>query len=424
MGVDRRRNSLPLSTGFRAALRFLALLAVAAPRVAHAAPAGDCARFAAVVPDGAANAAGFDWSTLPAVPAAPATGAYRIAVWGDSLTSARTFVEAALQAAGIDKADLLPSFIQAGINVSGLVLPLRSACASAGWKTAYAYREKSETPAFSEGLVSMESSTPGDVLFLDFRFPQASTRVEQLDILYDKATADGSLLLGVAVDGQGEQLVPLSRTAARVLRIAPRTPMATVRIRLVSGQVRLHGFQPHYAGAPAVVLDILSVPGAQMRGWRHVDEALVAGRTGTGPDYDLILVEYGTNEGAGPVFDAREYADTLRGNLARVRMFHPHARCLLIGPPDRGVAGDGGANPLRYAAVHRQIAMTQSRIGAAYGCGFWDWQGDMGGMGAALRWARTRPPLMQPDLTHMTAQGYEASGRAFARIHPFLIPKH
>jgi hypothetical protein len=424
MGVDRRRICFPLSARFRPAPRFLALLAVAALRVAHAASTGDCTRLAAVVPDGAANAAGFDWSTLPAVPARPAAHAYRIAVWGDSLTSARTFVDAALQATGIDKADVLPSFIQAGINVAGLVLPLRSACASAGWKTAYAYREKGETAAFSEGLVSMESSTPGDVLFLDFRFPQAATRVDGLDILYDKATADGSLLLGVAVDGQDEQLVSLSRTAARVLRIAPRAPMATVRIRLVSGQVRLHGFLPHYAGAPAVVLDVLSVPGAQMRGWRHVDAGLVAGTAGAAPDYDLILVEYGTNEGAGPVFDAREYADTLRGNLARVRTFHPHARCILIGPPDRGVAGDSMANPLKYAAVHRQIATTQRQAGAAYGCGFWDWQGEMGGPGAALRWARATPPLMQPDLTHLTAQGYETSGRAFARTHPFLVPKH
>jgi hypothetical protein len=102
----------------------------------------------------------------------------------------------------------------------------------------------------------------------------------------------------------------------------------------------------------------------------------------------------------------------------------PPARCILIGPPDRGIPGDGIANPLKYAAVHRQIAMAQRQVGAAYGCGFWDWQGAMGGIGAALRWALAKPPLMQPDLTHMTAQGYEASGRAFARTHPFHISTH
>ena len=397
------------------ALRIAALLCAAALRVAHAAPAPDCAHQLAAAP--ALDGPGFDWRALPAAPAA-VPGPYRIAVWGDSLTSARIFIDAALDAAGIDARTVQPGFIQAGFGVAGIALPVRQACASAGWHSAYAFKDTAATPAFSEGLVSMTSSGPGDAVFLDFRFPRPDARVRALDILFDKTAPGASLLLGISVDGQAERLIPLSGSTARVLHIVPRTPMATVRMRLVSGRMRLHGFRPLFADAARIVLDTMSVPGGLLRAWSQVDPARAAGA----PDYDLILLQYGTNEGAAPAFDATRYAGYLRTHLARVRALHPEARCILIGPPDRGMTGPG--DPLKYAAIHRSIATAQRRVGAEFHCGFWDWQGETGGPGTAVRWAQARPPLMQPDLTHMTARGYDASGRLFARFHPFPIPSH
>jgi lysophospholipase L1-like esterase len=398
----------------RAIPPLIALLAAATWRLAHGAQCG------AMAPAEAPAAAAFTWQALPASEAAPAPAPYRIGVWGDSLTSARNFFDAALLASGIGRTAVLPSFIQAGVGVASLALPLKASCAGPGWHTAYAYRAKGEAPAFSLGLVSMEAGSPGATLALDFRFPLADTRVRQLDILYDKATPDGSLLLAVSLDGQEEQLIPLSRAAGGVLRIAPPTPIARLRLRLVAGQIRLHGFLPQYAAAPRVVLDTLSIPGALLRGWQQVEPAVLPGM----PVYDLIVLQYGTNEGASPAFDAAGYASYLRASLARVRQLQPQARCILIGPPDRGVTSAPAADPMRYSAIHRQIARAQKEVGAQFRCAFWDWQGETGGPGTALRWARASPPLMQPDLTHMTAQGYEASGRMFARSHRIAIPQH
>lgn len=395
--------------------RLAALLAGAALRLAHAGT--DCA---VAPPAEPLPGAAFAWHALPAGAATMAPAPYRIGVWGDSLTSASNFFDAALQTAGIERSAVLPSFIQAGLRVPGLALPLKAACASAGWQTAYAYRAKGETPAFSPGLVSMEAAGPGARLALDFRFPLPTTRVRQLDILYDKAAPDGSLLLAVAVDDQEEQLIPLSRADGGVLRIEPAASLARLRLRLVSGQVRLHGFLPHYEGTARVMLDAMSVPGAVLRGWQQIDPRLLPGA----PAYDLIVLQYGTNEGATPAFAPAGYAATLRASLARVRQLQPQARCILIGPPDRGVTEGHGADPLKYAAIHRQIASAQQRVGAQFRCAFWDWQGETGGPGTALRWARASPPLMQPDLTHMTAQGYEVSGRMFARSHRSTLPKH
>jgi lysophospholipase L1-like esterase len=397
------------------ASRVAALLCAAALQGVQAAPAPDCAHQLAAAP--AAGDPGFDWRTLPAAPAG-ARGPYRIAVWGDSLTSAPNFIDAALGAAGIDARGVRPGFIQAGLGVAGLALPVRQACASAGWRTGYAYKDKSAAPAYSEGLLSMTSSGPGDAVFLDLRFPRPDARVRALDVVYDKAAPGASLLLGVSVDGRAERLIPLTGSTARVLHIAPQAPLATARIRIVSGQMRLHGFRPSYEDTPRIVLDALSVPGGQLRAWSQVDPALAAGA----PDYDLILLQYGTNEGAAPAFDAPRYAGYLRTHLARVRALHPQARCILIGPPDRGMTGIG--DPLKYAAIHRSIATAQRRASAEFHCGFWDWQGETGGPGTAMRWAQARPPFMQQDLTHLTARGYEASGRLFARFYPFPIPSH
>jgi len=398
-----------------------AVLCAAALHLVHAAPAPECARRLAAAP--APDAPGFEWSALPATAAAaPAgpQGPYRIALWGDSLTSAPIFMDAALAAAGIDARAVLPGFVQAGMQVSGLASPVKLACATDGWRTAYAFKEQGTTPAFSEGLLSMTSSGPGDAVFLDLRDAHAAARVRELDVLYDKAGPNASLLLGVSVDGHAERLIPLSRTDARVLRIAPQAPMATVRIRLVSGRVRLHGFRPRYDDVPRIVLDTMSVPGGTLRAWSQVDPRLAPG----GPDYDLILLQYGTNEGAAPAFDAARYAAYLRTHLAQVRAAHPDARCILIGPPDRGVVAGRGGDPMKYATIHRSIALAQRRASAAFRCGFWDWQGETGGPGTAVRWARSQPPFMQPDLTHMTARGYDASGRQFARFYPFPLPQH
>lgn len=407
--MSRTGHSHRLRAGKRAtqAAVLAVLITAAISRASHAAQ--DCSYQEA---GGRATDASFTWTTQPEVQAAPAQPTYKIAIWGDSLTSARNFIDAALKTSGIE--NTTPSYIQAGIRVPGLNLPLKHACATAGWKTGYAYKEKGNTPAFSEGMLSMESSTPGDVIQLALR-----DRVTQLDIQYEKSAPDGSLLLGVAVDGGPEQLIPLSRTDAGMLRIMPEAPMSAVVLRLVSGQIRIHGFRPRYEHAERVVLDTFSVPGAQMRGWNFVDEHLTQSAT----DYDLILVQYGTNEGASPSFDAAAYAASLRTNLARLRHFQPRARCILIGPPDRGVAAGPGVPPQKFSVVHRQIAVAQRQVGTAFGCGFWDWQGETGGPGTAVRWMRSTPPLMQPDLTHMTARGYELSGRLFGRSFPFKFPQ-
>lgn len=346
---------------------------------------------------------------------------YKIALWGDSLTASKDFINAALNAYGIRTESARPAFIQAGFNVAGVSLPLKVGCATEGWKLAYAYKERGAASGFSKGLLSVSSDTPNDALVLDFRSPLPSTRVRQLNILYHKSAPQDLLVLGVAIDGGEETLISLSKQSAPYLHIRPTAPMSTIKIRLVAGQVTVHGFEPLYQNAPAVIVDSLSVPGAWFKGWSHVDARYFfsAGESERARDYDLILIQYGTNEGVNVDFDRQKYAHYLRTNLTRLRKFYPKSRCVLIGPPDRGVVGRAPAiDLLKYSTTHRQIALAQKQAGLEFQCGFWDWQAAMGGAGAAAQWANMTPPQMQPDLTHLTAAGYAASGRLFATAFP------
>jgi lysophospholipase L1-like esterase len=365
------------------------------------------------------SGASFTWNTPTRAPDPPPVTPRAIALWGDSLTSAPDFIEAALSASGIATATVLPSFIQAGMTVPGLRLPLKLGCASKGWQVAYAHKEKRDQAGFSKGLLSLSSENPGDTISLDFRFPLPSTRVTQLTLLYEKPKPDGSLMLAVAVDDGDENFISLSKTSGSALQIRPDTPMAAIRIRLVSGKVTVHGFAPSYQAAPAALLDSFSIPGGLLRSWSNTRERLFPAASAMAADYSVILVQYGTNEGANPGFSRDNYVSYLRANLGRLRKFYPRSRCILIGPPDRGVVGSvAPPGALHYSNVHHQIALAQKQVGLEQRCAFWDWQAAMGGPGSAARWARMNPPQMQADLTHLTARGYQVSGRMFAAALP------
>lgn len=359
------------------------------------------------------------WKTQAESGESYSPAAYKIAVWGDSLTSSRDFINAALNSYGIRKESVLPSFIQAGFNVAGVSLPLKASCATKGWTVNYAHKESRDLPGFSKGFLSVSSETPNDAILLDFRSPQPSIRVKQLNILYHKRQSQGLLVLGVAIDGGEETLISLSKKSEANFQIRPKTPMSTIKIRLIAGQITVHGFEPVYQDEPAVILDSLSVPGGLFKSWSNVDERYFFSGPEQVLDYDLVLVQYGTNEGANFDFDLQKYLNYLRSNLSQLRKFYPKSRCVLIGPPDRGVTGRAQSfDSLKFSKAHRQISLAQKQAGLEYHCGFWDWQAAMGGAGAATRWARMNPPQMQPDLTHLTAKGYEVSGRMFATAFP------
>lgn len=263
-------------------------------------------------------------------------------------------------------------------------------------------------------------------------------------------------VLRLSVNDDPAQLLELDPAKDNLLRIVAEHPVATVKLELVAGSVGLDGFVPHYDIEPDYLFDTLGIPGATARGLQFMGAEWE--RDDPWPPYDLLLVEFGTNEGNYSNFDAAAYAQELRRSLATLRGLQPGAACVLIGPTDRGVhvprprvamktikvkqcKGKGKkrkcttvlkkvprckgrkcqvkAAPkvdlLRYARIHATISDVQREVGKEFQCHAWSWQAAMGGPGGIYRWVRQSPPLAQRDLIHLTGAGYRLSAQLFAQ---------
>jgi lysophospholipase L1-like esterase len=264
-------------------------------------------------------------------------------------------------------------------------MPLRVACAGPAWRTRQA-----------TGLVTLEAETQGAELAWDFRWPAATTTVQSVDLRLGQREPGRRLLLAVSADDGPEKIFAVPGASSEVVRIRADSPFATLRLRLVAGQAVLAGLEPLYAQGASALVDLYAVPGATMEGWLGASEEVPARRR-----YDLAVLAFGTNEAAVPAFSPNAYADSLRRSLGGWRKFFPDSRCVLVAPPDRG-DGAAGRAPSRR---HHQVAVVQRVVGRSFGCESWDWQGWMRSSAGA--------PL-HADATHLSARGYEASGRAFA----------
>jgi lysophospholipase L1-like esterase len=135
---------------------------------------------------------------------------------------------------------------------------------------------------------------------------------------------------------------------------------------------------------------------------------------------DLIVLEYGVNEGFDDTLDPGAYERLLRGEIARLRAEAPNAALLIMGAPE-AMRGDGGGycpddpearwRPPAMLAVVRDI---QQRVAASTGVAFWDWRGRMGGDCSAFRLTLPGPngvdPMMRGDHVHFTQAGADWIG--------------
>lgn len=363
----------------------------------------------------------------------PASRLARIGIWGDSHLAAHFFQDELLRLAGVKRARVLPTFLPPTMGRGGVRLPIRKACQGEGWSLKSAYVAQNGS-VFGPGLVQLRSQTADAYLWIDFRQQPGEAALNSLDILFTPEA--GATQLGVTVDDEEEKIVALDAESGGKLKVQADKPFSVVKLRLVEGSLVLEGFKPAYVDTPIARLDTMAVPGAMMRGWANANPDYVRKRLGD-DDYDFVVLEYGTNEGNQRNFNEAAYTADLRASLTNMRKVFPNAQCLLIGPTDRGVLvrhvkdkkdkkGKRGkkkakraaaprpkADLLRYARIHQQIGDIERKVGAEYGCGFWNWQNAMGGPGGAYRWLYQNPRLMAKDLIHLTIPGYQQSAREF-----------
>jgi lysophospholipase L1-like esterase len=169
-----------------------------------------------------------------------------------------------------------------------------------------------------------------------------------------------------------------------------------------------------------VVYDALGINGARASTTLEWNEAHMAEQLRHQAP-DLVVLAYGTNESAD-----NEPIDTIAHHiveeLGRVARAVPTAACLIMGPPDRAVrtASDnpyGDEDAGTYWATSpriEQIIAAERKVAGAAGCAFYDQMAAMGGPGTIAAWADAVPQRARRDRTHLTRDGYEMLGNAFA----------
>lgn len=367
----------------------------------------------------------------------PKSRPLNIGLWGDSHAAANFFAEELMKSVSLSKDKVLPLFIPPTLARGGVRLPLRKQCQGQGWKYDLAYVGGQEGVRFSRGMARLNSTINNSYQWIDFRTQGQQPNLRGIDILY--AASATPTTLGITIDQLPEQLVDLKLNERGTIQIQAQGGLvSTLKLRLVTGAVSLEGFVPAYAEAARLYFDTLAIPGATIRSWKLIDPEYFKA-LGNQTPYDVVLLQYGTNEGNQKPFDPGRYESDLTASLQNVRRIYPHAVCVLLGPTDRGslIPRSGTAKPrantqtdqaqststtpmiakelLAYSRVHEQISRIQQTVSQQHSCGFWDWQRAMGGLGGAYVWLKHQPALMARDLIHLTAAGYQESARLFAR---------
>jgi hypothetical protein len=359
-----------------------------------------------------------------------------IAFWGDSHIAADFFIDGLIAALNIQRSDVRPRSIPPTMTRGGVRLPLRKFCISDGWKIQTALSARSAITNPGPGLARLENRENDQDIWIDFRPKDSEARLTRLTISFSRID-EIPVEIQVSVDGEPSQQIELGQGQTELVLHGTQA-FSILKLRVLQGKLALKNFQPTYLETPKLHLDVYGLPGATIRGWQDIDPDTFS-KNFSDVNYDLVVLEYGTNEAANKNFDAPSYQSMLSNALRNLKTVFPSSKCLLIGPPDRGVLisprkpiqstrpGNrkkvASQQPRRidtselfkYSVIHSRIADIQKQQAAAFGCQFWDWQAAMGGQGGAYKWFYHSPPLMAKDLIHLTKDGYLESGKRFAR---------
>lgn len=339
----------------------------------------------------------------------------RIALWGDSHLAGGPFAPTLIHALHEQGLRAETRFLPPTMGRANVVLPgLRAYCIGPSWTTVLAYTSPTALtigPALADRVAA---ASPNSYLWLDLRDAARQTDVRQVQLVY---RAPAGAAIDYRIDDGTQATLPLPATAgSQTVSFRADRPIATLRLRVVGGTLDVQGFILDRAPTARVTLDTFGIPSATVKGWANADPRVLA-QALHGTDYDAVVLEYGTNEGADPDFNADKYASELSSALTNLRQVFPQAACVLVGPPDRGVlrTGHGHRLPLlAYGRIHQRIAQIQRDVGHRFACAAWNWQALMGGPGGSYGWAHARPGLMGRDLIHLSPAGYRLTGQALA----------
>ena|SRR5690554_5387281 len=116
----------------------------------------------------------------------------------------------------------------------------------------------------------------------------------------------------------------------------------------------------------------------------------------------LFILQFGTNVLPTRTDDYRFYYIHFVKELQVLKTLFPDIPVLIIGVQSSAELIDNKVKPVRRA---RLIADAQRSAALDCGMGFLDLQKAMGGIDAAVTWAKQEPPFISSDYMHFTRKG-------------------
>ena len=335
---------------------------------------------------------------------------------------------------------------------------------SPGWTVESTFRaDPNLPPAFGVSGFRLTSTVDGAQLMLTAE-PQEAFR--RLVVCAETRQGGGAYTVTL---GATSRQVALDAPGRRVEcdTFASDAPQVQATLVTSGGPVTLTSWAS-FSDAGGVAVSNLGVVGAELKHFERTDDQAV-GEELRAYHPDLIVLEFGTNDGFVGHFSAATFEERLREQIRRLKRLSGGAPILVMaapdaetrradllhnddegGPPpandsdlgapppspdddatlarmadeatlahlaDQAVADDA---PQRCCTTVRapeprlpwysppalaQLRGIQKRVALSLGEAYWDWGGRMGGPGAADRWATADPPLDRGDRVHNTTAG-------------------
>lgn len=203
-----------------------------------------------------------------------------------------------------------------------------------------------------------------------------------------------------------------TESAENTITVVPSSDIQSIRIDGNTNSAKItasHGviaLGAYLDSASGIQVDCMSIRGNSGLPMRKLNRNMCA-QMRKWADYDLIILEYGTNALSAEQTDYSGYSQAMARSVERIRSSYPAADILIMGIADRG---EKVGTEVKSMAACAAMVNSQRELARKTGTAFWDTRAAMGGENSVVEWRDRK--LVNSDYTHLSKDG----GRELAKL--------
>jgi lysophospholipase L1-like esterase len=272
-----------------------------------------------------------------------------------------------------------------------------------GWSSSRIVGPLTKDGMYGLGGVTFTGAPGANAWFSTAERSSYGKKVSRFDVYYLETPGGGDVELKVASANVSEKLSTKGEAkVSRVKSIPVPDGEAKLQIKVASGSPRLFGVALE-RDVPGVVYDAIGMNGGRAELWNGMDGAHWKEQLELRKP-SLVVLQFGTNESEAPGI-ARDYEQTLKAVIDKIKAAAPTASILIAAPLDRAENTEGG---MRTKPIIKRLVAAQRSVAKDTGVAFWNTFEAMGGEGSMATWVKKG--LAGSDLTHPSPQGAEIIG--------------